>query len=50
MSKYLITITDNMGEVYDEYVITNPDSLIHVLSINSDLFGIVPGGEWESNA
>ena len=41
MPKYLVTITDNMGDLYDEFVITNPDALIDSIG----LFGVLPGGE-----
>ena len=41
MPKYLVTITDDMGEIYDEFVITNPDALIDSLG----LFGVIPEGE-----
>lgn len=41
MSKYLVTITDNMGDLYDEFVITNPDALIDSMG----LFGVIPEGE-----
>ena len=41
MSKYLVTIIDNSGEIYDEFVITNPDALIDSIG----LFGVLPGGE-----
>lgn len=41
MPKYLVTITDNMGDLYDEFVITNPDALIDSMG----LFGVIPEGE-----
>ena len=44
-SKYLVTITENSGEVYDEFVITNPDALIDLIGI--PIVGLVVGGEIE---
>lgn len=41
MSKYLVTITDNMGNVYDEYVITNPEALSDMIK----QCGVIPAGD-----
>ena len=43
--RYLVTITENSGEVYDEFVITNPDGLIDLIGI--PILGLVAGGEIE---
>ena len=45
-SKYLVTITENSGEVYDEFVITNPDGLIDLILI-FPIVGVVVEGEMD---
>ena len=46
MSKYLVAITDyNSGEVYDEFVITNPDGLIDLIGF--PIVGLVVEGEMD---
>ena len=44
-SKYLVTITENSGEVYDEFVITNPDALIDLIGL--PIVGVVVEGEMD---
>ena len=46
-SRYLVTITENSGEVYDEFVITNPDGLIDLIGINAAIVGLVVEGEMD---
>ena len=46
MSKYLVTITDQMGEVYDEFVITNPDVLIDLIGMPD--VGVLAGDDWDA--
>ena len=44
MPKYLVTITDySNGEMYDEFVITNPDALIDFIQF--PIVGVVADGE-----
>jgi hypothetical protein len=45
MSKYLVTITDNDGEVYDEFIITNPDALIDFIGLPT--VGMIADGEMD---
>jgi hypothetical protein len=45
MSRYLVTITDNGGKVWDEFVITNPNALIDLIGLPS--VGVVADGEME---
>jgi hypothetical protein len=44
-SRYLVTITENSGEVYDEFVITNPDGLIDLIGF--PIVGLVVEGEMD---
>ena len=43
--RYLVTITENSGEVYDEFVITNTDGLIDLIGI--PIVGLVVEGEMD---
>ena len=45
--KYLVTITDNIGEVHGEWVVTNPDAISDLLDRNADRFGVIPAGNVE---
>jgi hypothetical protein len=46
MPKHLVTITNEDGEVYVEFVITNPDYLIELIGLPD--VGVIPGGEWNA--
>ena len=43
--RYLVTITENSGEVYDEFLITNPDGLIDLIGF--PIVGLVVEGEMD---
>ncbi len=44
-SKNVVTITENSGEVYDEFVITNPDAVIDRIGL--PIVGVVAEGEMD---
>ena len=46
MRKYLVSITYGDNEVYDEFVITNPEALIELLDLPA--VGLIPGGELDA--